>query len=151
MRTVVLNARYVSEMFSAFVRNNKVEPAQVEDVLRAITRGLSPSLVQGHIAKGSLRENPVSNGTAMPGNYWGDLQGEKQFKPPNKPLILREIPSDECRKPPSRLQEDSADGFSTDAPTIGPVDLNVHATGEWLVSTQEPEPGDEVVLRTGGR
>ncbi len=67
MRTEVPNASYVSEMFIAFVRNNKVEPAQVEDVLRAIKRGLSPSLVQGHIAKGSSRENPVSNGTAMPG------------------------------------------------------------------------------------
>jgi uncharacterized protein YodC (DUF2158 family) len=149
MRTEVLNARYVSEMFSAFVRNNKVEPAQVEDVLRAIKPGLSPSLVQGHIAKGGLRENPISNGTAMPGN----LQGEKQFKPPNKLLKLREIPPDECRskwKPPNGLQEDAANGFNLDAPTIGPVDLTVRATGGRLVSAQEPEPGDEVVLRTGG-
>ena len=139
LRTEVLNARYVSEMFSAFVRNNKVEPAQVEDVLRAIKRGLSPSLVQGHIAKGSLRENP--------------LRGEKQFKPPSKPLILREIPPEKCRskwKPPSGLQEDSANGFTPGAPTIGPVDLTVRATGGRLVSAQEPEPGDEVVLRTGG-
>jgi len=30
------------------------------------------------------------------------------------------------------------------------TDLKIRATGERLVSTQEPEPGDEVVLRTGG-
>ncbi len=151
MRTEVPNARFVSEMFIAFVRTNKVQPAQVEDILRAIKRGLGPCLVKNYVAKGSLRENSVSNGAAN-GKYWGDLQGKKR-KPPNKARFLRELPPDECEskwKPPSGLQEDSANGFSSGAPNVGPSDLKVRPTGEPLVSTQEPEPGDEVVLRTGG-
>ena len=43
MSNEVPNVRFVSDMFIAFVRNNKVDPAQVEAILRAIIRGLSAS------------------------------------------------------------------------------------------------------------
>ena len=36
------------------------------------------------------------------------------------------------------------------SPSITAVDLNTHATEERLVTFEEPQPGDEVVLRTGG-
>ena len=46
MSNEVPNVKFISDMFIAFVRNNKVEPAQVEDVVRAIMRGLSAMAVK---------------------------------------------------------------------------------------------------------
>ena len=134
MRTELPNASYVSEMFIAYVSTNKIPPGLVEDVLRAITRGLGTFSIKDHIAKGSLREKLVSNGAAMQSDYCGNLV--KQSKSQNQ-LLLFEMPANNHRskwKRSSGLQQDPANGRSPDR----------------LVSTHEPEPGDEVVLRTGG-
>lgn len=41
MSNKVPNVKLISDMFIAFVRNNKVAPGEIEDVVRAIVRGLS--------------------------------------------------------------------------------------------------------------
>jgi uncharacterized protein YodC (DUF2158 family) len=127
MRTELPNLSYVSEMFIAYVSINKIPPGQVEDVLRAITRGLGSCSTKDNIANSSLREKLVSNGAAMQSDY----------SKSQKELLLYEMPANKCRsqwKRNSGLQQDPANGCSPDR----------------LVSTQEPEAGDEVVLRTGG-
>jgi uncharacterized protein YodC (DUF2158 family) len=147
MRTEVPNASYVSEMFIAYVRRNKVAPAQVEDVLRAIKRGFGPFLVDHCIANDSLR-GPASHG-AIPGKYSGSPQDAKQhFKPLIHDIVADKHPSK--AKHLASLHVDSANDFIPDAPSITAVDLNTHAREERLVTFEEPQPGDEVVLRTGG-
>jgi uncharacterized protein YodC (DUF2158 family) len=134
MRTELLDASYVSEMFIAYVSTNKIPPEQIEDVLGAITRGLRVFSNKDHIEEGSLRETILSNGATMKSNCCRTFS--KPFKS-QKELLLYEMPANKRRSKCKRrggLQQETANGCSLDRD----------------VTTQEPEPGDEVVLRTGG-
>jgi hypothetical protein len=73
------NVKIISDMFIAFVRNNKVASGQFEDVVRAIVRGLS--------ANGATVLKP-------------------QFRPKPKPLPLPEVEPEPIRRieVPSREQ-----------------------------------------------
>ena len=104
MRTEVPNPEFVSEMFIAYVRNNKVAPAQVEKVLRAIRRGLWPK------GASSLR------------NDFTYFEGERHFTSSKLPLILHEMPPDWSKSTlPGGSREDSANAISIDVANIEEV------------------------------
>jgi uncharacterized protein YodC (DUF2158 family) len=114
MRTDLSNASYVSKMFMAYVRNNKVPPTQVEELLRGIKQGLEPE------GRELARKRHIKWDRSV-----GQLKGRGE------------------------ATEEFRNGFTADDPNITEIELSIHATEERLL-TQEPQPGDEVVLKTGG-
>src|SRR5689334_1228136 len=121
MRTELPNASYVGQMFIAYVRTHNISPAQVEDVLRAIRRGLWPSLDEGCTAERSLRKNIESERDA------GPLLATKQPTTQGKELVrLRQKRADQRKskwKPASGLDENTANGLNRDAPCSEPLKL----------------------------
>jgi len=84
----------VSEMFIAYVSNNKVEPSEVEEVVRAIGRALSQESSSELVTK---NEPAVPIHESITPNYLTCLEDGKQFKSLKRHLGLHGMTPDQYR------------------------------------------------------
>jgi predicted transcriptional regulator len=88
------NEKLVGEMFIAYVSNNSVEPSQIADVVRAISRALSKD-DQEELA---ARQDPaVPIDESITPNYLTCLEDGKQFKSLKRHLGMHGMTPDEYR------------------------------------------------------
>jgi MucR family transcriptional regulator, transcriptional regulator of exopolysaccharide biosynthesis len=88
------NERLVGEMFIAYVSNNSVQPSQIGDVVRAISRALSRDNSEELAARG---DPAVPIDESITPDYVTCLEDGKQFKSLKRHLGLHGMTPDEYR------------------------------------------------------
>ena len=84
----------IGQMFIAYVSNNNIEPSQVEDVVRAISRGLSGTS-KSELAGGKEPAVPVDESISP--DYLTCLEDGQQFKSLKRHLGMHGLTPDEYR------------------------------------------------------
>jgi predicted transcriptional regulator len=111
--------KLTAEMFIAYVTNNKVEPGQISQVVRAIGHGLS-----GQFEAAGNRNLPTDKKPAVPidesvtPEYIICLEDGKQFKSMKRHLGLHGMTPDEYR---------ARWGLSADYPIVAPKYANARS------------------------
>jgi predicted transcriptional regulator len=88
------NEKLVGEMFIAYVSNNSVQPSQIADVVRAISRALSQDNSEALAARG---DPAVPVGESITPDYVTCLEDGKQFKSLKRHLGMHGMTPDEYR------------------------------------------------------
>jgi predicted transcriptional regulator len=88
------NEKLVGEMFIAYVSNNSVEPSQIEDVVRAISRAFSKD---NHEELAARQDPAVPIDESITPNYLTCLEDGKQFKSLKRHLGMHGMTPDEYR------------------------------------------------------
>ena len=88
------NEKLVGEMFIAYVSNNSVQPSQIADVVRAISRALSQDNSEALAARGDPAV-PVEE--SITPDYVTCLEDGKQFKSLKRHLGMHGMTPDEYR------------------------------------------------------
>jgi predicted transcriptional regulator len=106
MITKSTNVKFLSDMFIAYVGSNKVEPGQIEGVVRALDRALSWE----ELAE-STRDPAVPIDESITPNYLICLEDGKQFRSLKRHLGMHGITPDEYR---------AKWGLASDYPMVAP-------------------------------
>jgi predicted transcriptional regulator len=106
MITKSTNVKFLSDMFIAYVGSNKVEPGQIEGVVRALDRALSWE----ELAE-STRDPAVPIDESITPNYLICLEDGKQFRSLKRHLGMHGITPDEYR---------TKWGLASDYPMVAP-------------------------------
>ena len=88
------NEKLVGEMFIAYVSNNSVQPSQIADVVRAISRALSQDDSEALAARG---DPAVPIDESITPDYVTCLEDGKQFKSLKRHIGMHGMTPDEYR------------------------------------------------------
>ena len=89
----------IAEMFKAYVTNNEVEPTQVEDVVRVMTRAISQTLEPTRESGASVPRKPpaVPIEESVTADYIVCLEDGKQFKSLKRHIAVHGFTPDQYR------------------------------------------------------